>query len=102
MISIGALVYAFYLHLVFARNSANSRSLREIRLDVAKLGGEIIDLTDRFTRWQKRKNMQEARQEKTSQRDLLEEATKLVGEAPGSSQAPGTSPKAELYRKLRH
>lgn len=80
------------------------RALKSLRLDVAEVFERVEALTERFTRFQKREGMREARKEKTSQGDLLEEARALVaqGAAPigGAGQpASGRMGKAELYRR---
>lgn len=71
---------------------------------VAELDGELGALRDRFSRFQKREGMRAAREEKTSQKDLLEEAKALVaqGASPAGSagqSAGGRMGKAELYRR---
>ena len=71
---------------------------------VAELDGELGALRERFSRFQKREGMRAAREAKTSQKDLLEEAKALVAQgatpAGGAGQPAGSRMgKAELYRR---
>lgn len=81
-----------------------ARSIKPLKLDIAELFERLEALTDRFTRFQRREGMREVRKEKTSQKDLLDEAKEIVaqGAAParGAGQpAGGRVGKTDLYRR---
>lgn len=94
----------FYVRTLFTREFPGKSTISALRKEVTKLDGELGDLEERFTRFQKRRNMQDARETKTAQKDLLAEAAELVANnsAPaGQSTHPSgaESPKADLYRR---
>lgn len=110
LFSLGAIAYALYLRRCFFKETPTNQTIRDLKLDVVQLSGEMADLTDRFSRFQKREGMRNARAEKTTQQDLLADAEKIIaGGATGSpgavpgQPAPGKggSPKKALYDALR-
>lgn len=83
------------------------RALKTLRLDVGELFERLEALTARFTTFQKRENMRKVREEKTSQKDLQEEAAAILAQAQGGaggsgqSRSGGVVSKTALYRR-RH
>jgi len=75
--------------------------LNKLRAENDSLSGDFADLTERFSRFQKRESMQAAREVKRSNASLQEEAAKILQDGSASS-SPGSSPKAELYKRARH
>ena len=80
------------------------RQIKPLKLDVAELYERLEALTDRFTRFQRREGMREVRKEKTSQKDLLDEAQAIVAQGAttprGAGQPAGARMgKTELYRR---
>ena len=78
--------------------------MKSLRLDVSELYERVEALTERFTRFQRREGMREARKEKTSQADLVEEAQAILAQNKGSSGRSGQPSssalgKTELYRR---
>jgi hypothetical protein len=73
--------------------------LNAVRAEIDTLSGDIADLTNRFSRFQKREGMREAREVKRSKAELEAEALALMQQ--GGSPASGSHPKAELYKKIR-
>ena len=103
-LSVCAFAYALYLHHLFTREFPSNSTINRLRGEVEELSGLQADLSDRFSRFQKRQDMRAARAEKTAQDDILEQARRMVADgATGASVAPsaGTSPKAALYSKIR-
>jgi TolA-binding protein len=74
--------------------------LNAVRAEIDSLSGDIADLTNRFSRFQKREGMREAREAKRSNAELQAEAMQIVGQ--GASPEAGSHPKASLYAKLRN
>ena len=74
--------------------------LNAVRGEIDTLSGDIADLRNRFSRFQKREGMREAREAKRSNADLQAEAMQIVGQ--GASPEAGSHPKASLYAKLRN
>ena len=72
-----------------------------MKLDLSDLQGRFEDLTDRFTRFQKREGMRDARAGKEAQRDALAEAKAIIDAHGGGAQQPaaGSSSKLDLYRR---
>jgi len=74
--------------------------LNKLRAENDSLSGDFADLTERFSRFQKRETMQVAREAKRSAASLQAEAAEILQS--GSGNSPGTSPKADLYKRARH
>jgi hypothetical protein len=70
-----------------------------VRAEIDARSGDIADLTARFSRFQKREGMREAREAKKSSADLQAEALAIVGT--DSSPAGANHPKADLYKRAR-
>lgn len=81
LVPLGTIV-ALGLYLLLNRRVssyiAQTGNVRDLKLEVAKLDGELGDLEDRFTRFQRRKGMQEAREGLTASKDLKAEADRIV------------------------
>lgn len=74
----------------------------ELRAEVERFSGMVADLEDRFSRFQKREGMRVARAEKDAQKTLKEQAADLMaGTQADNAPAPGSHPKAALYKQLR-
>jgi hypothetical protein len=73
--------------------------LNALRAENDSLSGDFADLTARFSRFQKRQDMQGARDAKRSAASLQEEAALILQDGSGKSSE---SSKAELYKKARH
>jgi len=76
--------------------------LNAVRAEIDSLSGDIADLTNRFTRFQKREGMRDAREAKTSKAELEAQALALLQQ--GGSDDAGTgmfAAKRALYRKAR-
>jgi hypothetical protein len=79
-----------------------SAPFARLQRELGTLEGDLADLGDRFTRFQKREGMREAREAKLSKADLEAEALRIVQEK-GTGEAgllPNpTSKRYELYRQ---
>jgi len=75
--------------------------LNALRAENDSLSGDFADLTERFSRFQKRENMQAAREAKRSAASLQAEAAEIL-QSGSQSLSPSSSPKAELYKRARH
>lgn len=92
LITAGCLAQVFYLKRYFSKENPSKTLINSLRAEVSQFSGELADLQDRFTRFQKREGMRHARAEKTGQQDLLAEAEQLVAEgASGRAGAAGTA-----------
>lgn len=95
------LAYAIQLVRKTRQQTPSESLVFELRAEVERFSGMVADLEERFSRFQKREGMRAARAEKTAQKDLQAEAAELVASASGNQALPGSSPKAQLYAKLR-
>lgn len=100
------LTYVVYLSRWFRKENPTKSLVNELRKEVSQYSGELADLEDRFSRFQKREGMRHARSQKTSDGDLRAEAEQIiaqgaqgapVGSPNGSGVTTGRSPKADLY-----
>lgn len=83
------------------REIPTKNDVQRLQIDVTDCYGRVEDLSERFTRFQKREGLRVAREEKKSQADLQAEALQLMNERQG--ELPGMqSAKAALYKKARH
>lgn len=74
--------------------------LNKLRAENDSLSGDFADLSERFSRFQKREGMQAAREAKRSAASLREEAEQILQS--GSGNSPATSSKVDLYKRARH
>jgi TolA-binding protein len=72
--------------------------LNALRGEVSNLSGELADLRDRFSRFQKREGMRSAREEKVADLSIIEQAQAIAAEA--APEEPGDA-KMQLRRKAR-
>ena len=79
-ISFCAMVVSLYVGRAFTRDFPGRTHISALSKDVARVDGELGDLEERFTRFQKRKNMQEARQVKTDRETSVAEAQRILDE----------------------
>ena len=94
-----ALILLFgYVAKKSRRDFPTKHEINVMRSEVSDLSGMQADLSDRFTRFQKREGMRVAREEKVSQADLKQQALEMM-QAQGTG---ATSNKADLYKKLRN
>lgn len=102
---IGLYGYVLWLRRVIAKEYPSKSLLHELRLEISSLTEQTEALYDRFTRFQKREGMRDARQEKTRQADIQREAQEILAALPQQRTEPedGTpfSNKLGLYRR-RH
>lgn len=99
-----ALGWLFYLNRLLLREFPGRSTIESMRLELGETAGNLADLGDRFTRFQRREGMRAARAEKTSQADLQAEAQRILAEAgvsPASAGLPDNSAgsKTALYAK---
>jgi len=73
--------------------------LYKLRAEIDSLSGDFADLTARFARFQKRQDMQAARETKRSNASLQEEAATIL--QTGSQASSPVSNKRDLYAKIR-
>lgn len=70
-----------------------------LQIDIQDAYGRLEDLSERFTRFQKREGLRVAREEKKTQADLVAEAQALQAQATGDIENKTVSPKRELYKR---
>lgn len=102
--TIAALGGVVYLRRLILKEFPSRATLESMKREVGELNGDLSDLSDRFSRFQKREGMRVARAEKTSQADLLAQATEILAnqqQQPVDPNAP-LAGKIGLYRKGRH
>ena len=73
--------YVTYLRYLFHKEFPSSALINRLRAEVDQFSGELADLTDRFSRFQKREGMRAARIEKTAQKDVQQEAADIIAAA---------------------
>ena len=95
-----ALVFSLYSVRQLRTEFPSKTLINRARGEIDSLSGDLADLRERFSRFQKREGMREAREAKKSAADLQAEALTIMGQE--SSQGPGSHPKAALYAKLRN
>lgn len=98
--SLAACAFSLYYARVIRTEFPSKTLLNAIRAEVDTLSGDTADLSARFSRFQKREGMREARDAKKSSVDLQAEALAILG-TDGNSPAGASHPKADLYRKAR-
>ena len=101
---IGLLGYVLYLRYLFYKEFPSNTLINRLRAEVDEFSGELADLTERFSKFQKRQGMREARAGKERQQSLREEAQEIIAQA--AAQPPQdngyTGPMADklhLYRR---
>jgi len=81
------------------REQPTKTEINNLRGEVAEQSGDLADLRDRFSRFQKREGLRFAREEKKTQADLVAEAQALQAQATGDIENKTVSPKRELYKR---
>lgn len=81
------------------REIPTKNDVQRLQIDVQDCYGRVEDLSERFTRFQKREGLRVAREEKKSQADLQAEALQLMNQK--QEAAGAVSPKADLYKRVR-
>lgn len=97
--SLCALTFSLYSVRQLRTEFPSKTLLNRARGEIDSLSGDLADLRERFSRFQKREGMREAREAKKSSADLQAEALTIMGQE--GPQTPGSHPKAALYQKLR-
>lgn len=95
-----ALVFSLYSVRQLRTEFPSKTLLNRARGEIDSLSGDLADLRERFSRFQKREGMREAREAKKTAAELQAEALTIMGQE--GSQTPGSHPKAALYAKLRN
>ena len=97
--------YVRWLRRLISKEIPSKSLLHELKLEIAEYAAQTEALYDRFTRFQKRENMREVRQEKTSQEALRREAAEILAATQQQQPAADDTPfaaKRDLYRRFRH
>lgn len=97
--SLCALTFSLYSARLLRTEFPSKTLLNRARGEIDSLSGDLADLRDRFSRFQKREGMREARDAKKTAAELQAEALTIMGQ--DGPQTPGSHPKAALYQKLR-
>ena len=80
------------------REQPTKTEINALRGEVSEQSGDLADLRDRFSRFQKREGLRVAREEKKSQAELMAEAQALINNQ-GDIENKSVNPKADLYKK---
>jgi hypothetical protein len=89
---------------LFYKEFPSSKLINRLRAEVDEFSGELADLTERFSKFQKREGMRAARATKEQQQTLKEEAEAILAQAASepAQQSGYTGPMADklhLYRR---
>lgn len=93
-----AIVGYFALRNKILRDFPGRSTIETMRIEVAEFQGLVGDLNDRFSRFQKREGMREARSAKQTEAEVLAQAREIAAQA--SVEEPGND-KTALYRRAR-
>lgn len=99
--SLCACAFCLYYVRVIRTEFPSKTLLNSVRAEIDTLSGDIADLTARFSRFQKREGMREAREAKKSSADLQAEALAILNTDGSSPPDSGSHPKADLYKRAR-
>lgn len=98
VLSLFVIALTIYVGWKTKRDFPSKMDINYLRGEVSQQSGDLADLRDRFSRFQKREGLRVAREEKASQTELQEQALRMMQE-----QGTGaTSTKADLYKKMRN
>lgn len=100
LVTAGLIALAYTTSKKFRLEIASKTAINRFNGSVSTLSGDLADLSDRFSRFQKREGMRVARDTKSSAVDLKAEAAALMANKEQEAM-PGESPKAALYRRMR-
>lgn len=91
----------FYLRNKYLRDFPGRAKINALALEVGELASATEALNDRFTRFQRREGMRDARSAKERERDILAQAHEIAAQgAPQEPDAP--TDKLNLYRRVNH
>lgn len=102
LLTVGVLGYALYLRWLIFKEFPSQRAINKLRAEIDEFSGDLADLTERFSRFQKREGMRTARAEKASAADIQAQAAAILAEKQLSPQTPSDGPmagKLHLYRQ---
>ncbi len=97
-ISLCALSLALYVERTLRKEYPTKTLLNRLRGETTGLSGDFADLQERFSRFQKREGMRNARDAKQEELSVLEQAKEIAARA--DAQEPDNA-KLALYRKSR-
>jgi hypothetical protein len=88
---------------LFYKEFPSNTLINRLRAEVDEFSGELADLTDRFSKFQKREGMRTARAEKERQLSLKEQAEEIIAQAQAQPAQPSNydgpmANKLHLYR----
>lgn len=87
----------FYCKNKYLRDFPGRSTITAMQLEVGELAQATADLNDRFTRFQRREGMRDARSAKEREADVLAQAHQIAAES--AAQEPQGDDKAALYRR---
>lgn len=87
----------FYCKNKYLRDFPGRSTITALQLEVAELAQATADLNDRFTRFQRREGMRDARSAKERDADILAQAHEIAAQA--ASPEPDNGGKTALYRR---
>jgi len=87
----------FYCKNKILRDFPGRTTITAMQLEVGELSQATADLNDRFTRFQRREGMRDARSAKEREQDILAQAQQIA--AQGASDEPQGDDKRALYRR---
>lgn len=96
---IGVILLFFYMRNKYLRDFPGRSTIERLRGEVSELAGLQADLTDRFSRFQRREGMRDARSAKEREQEVMAEAQRILAQE--GSQEPSGDDKTALYRRAR-
>ena len=100
LITAGVIGLYIYVYKKISRDFPEKKQLDTLSSEIVELSGELGDLRDRFSRFQKREGMRAAREAKQTEKDVVAQAQELI--AQGGHEAPQQGQgKLALYSHLR-
>jgi len=99
LFSLGSIGFGLYLRSRFFKETASTRLVNSLRGEISDATGDIADLRDRFSRFQKREGMRDARSASQREADILAEAERIAAQQ--APEEPAGTDKVSLYRKAR-
>lgn len=97
-VSLLALLGVIYVGIRLHKDFPGKVLIERLRAENAELAGMVADLGERFTRFQKREGMRDARSAKERESDVLAQAQQIAAQS-ASDEAPND--KTALYRRAR-
>ncbi len=96
LVSLAVIALTFYVGHKSRRDFPSRQEINRLSGEVSQQSGELADLRERFSRFQKREGLRQAREQKASEADLKAEAAAIL-----QGQDTGGNSKLDLYRKIR-